>query len=255
MLRWVQLLVFTGAALAAFATSVPHLAVALEQYGGASFSLVAFVTGFFSDLYINAAAGSQVTDFFGAWSACLVFALVELLRMRSTLGWGLLAVSPLGLFTGLFPAIEALRVWRKEDARPPLATDPQYLQFRILLYAVIALVSGVVTAAFMFNHFGPTAWIAVFDFDGADVQRYMKDFALSPAVSALGFNLSPLTLALAFALVLEAIRSKARLVPIALLAVTMPLGVTVTLPLYLLHRDLQVLRAQRSSSPLEPHRT
>ncbi len=251
MFRWLQFLILVGFTIAAAADTVPHMAAAFAQYGGDGVSPPMFLAHFFSDLYTSAATGAQVTDFFGTWSACLVFTLAEALRMRSAVAWILLALSPIGLFTAVFPAMEALRVWRKEDGKPAPGTAPEYLQFRIALYAVIAIVAGIVTAAYMFAHFGPNAWFVAFNAGDPSVQRYMADLARSPAAATLGDHMQLVTFAFFLVLIRDAVRRRA-LMPVLLLLATIPLGLTVTLPLYFLWCDFKGLWRQPLAAANDP---
>lgn len=238
-MRWIQIIGFSAIAALAIRAALPQLALALQAYGGAPFSAGAFLLGFFRALCKTAATASQSTDFIGSMAACVLYAASEATRRRDGIVWALLVISPFGLLTGLFPAIEALQAWRGPAPAPVPREDPT---FKATLYAIIAIITGTITAAFMFEHFGPRAWLAVFDIKGVGVRDYVAQINSEPAAAYLSATLGPLTGALFFRLLLDVVATRQILVPFVLGVCTMPLGVTVTVPLYLLFREIRIAR-------------
>lgn len=254
MFRWIELLVLIAVAILAWVTALPHLAKAVHIYGGGSFSPSLFVSGFSSALYVNAATGAQITDFLGMFSATLLFSISEGLRMRTPAIWVLIAFAPLGLLAGLFPAVEAVRVWRRDTTSVGKDDSDNYIWFRIILFALVALLTGTVTAHYMHAYFGPDAWLQAYNMAGAESARFVEDMKATPASAALGANLMLPPLAFFFILVVDAVRTRAWIIPALLFMLTPSLGITTTLPLFLLYRLCRELPARRSNtSTVEPH--
>ncbi len=214
---------------------------ALAKYGGEPFVLLNFIQGFLSALFLSRPQICMTADFFGAFFACLIFAMSEVDRQKSLLAWSALVISPLGLFTTLFFITEGVRIWRSKDGSSQ-ARSPDMLRFILLLYIFVAVTSLIVDEIFLFGHFGLGAWLALFNPYDANVASFTTLFMREPSTAALGAQLGPLTLATIWALIVYAIETRRWVTPLLMAVVIMPLGVSFVLPAFLAYREARPAR-------------